>query len=164
MTEREFAEIVRDTKRVVLSSVGKHLPARFSHVIDDVVQETYLRAYRGLVKGKFRGDSALGSWLYTIAKNESYRMAGRLVREEEKAKKAGERMSLLAVGEYESLETLRIGIARLPEKYRLVMEMGSAGMSESEIAKELSIRKGTVKSRLSRGRDLLYRLSEGGDR
>ncbi len=42
MTEREFAEIVGRTKKVVLSAIEKNLASRFYHSIDDVVQETYL--------------------------------------------------------------------------------------------------------------------------
>jgi DNA-directed RNA polymerase specialized sigma24 family protein len=59
MTEREFADIVGRTKKVVLSAIEKNLASRFYHSIDDVVQETYLRAYSSLTKGKFRGESSL---------------------------------------------------------------------------------------------------------
>ncbi len=61
MTETEFARIVHATKAVVLSAVEKHLAGRFYHAIDDVVQETYLRAYRSLTSDKFRGDSAIST-------------------------------------------------------------------------------------------------------
>ncbi|HEY1405165.1 MAG TPA: hypothetical protein VF857_01020, partial [Spirochaetota bacterium] len=67
MDDKEFAIIVRKTKKVVLSSIGRHLPARFSHAIDDIAQESYIRAYRSLVKGAFRNESSLETWLYAIA-------------------------------------------------------------------------------------------------
>jgi RNA polymerase sigma-70 factor (ECF subfamily) len=59
MTEAEFTEIVESTKRVVLSAIEKNLYPRFLHAIDDVVQETYLRAYKSLQKKQFEGRSAL---------------------------------------------------------------------------------------------------------
>ena len=37
------------------------------HDARDVLQETYLRAFRKL--GKFRGDAAFGTWLYRITVN-----------------------------------------------------------------------------------------------
>jgi hypothetical protein len=58
MNEREFAKIVAETKGIVLSAIEKHLDFRFSHAIDDVVQESYLRAKKSLVKGAFTEESA----------------------------------------------------------------------------------------------------------
>src|SRR5271157_5838929 len=87
MTEKEFADIVGSTKKIVLSAIEKHLSARFYHAIDDIAQESYLRAYRSIIKNKFRGDSKIETWLYAIARNEALRMNDRLAREEEKFKK-----------------------------------------------------------------------------
>jgi RNA polymerase sigma-70 factor (ECF subfamily) len=174
MTEHEFTAIIKATKKVVLSAVEKHLAARFHHAIDDVVQETYLRAYRGLVKRQFRGESLVSTWLYEIAKNECYRMNRKLMREEEKARRAsGALVDAGAAYAFEEpggrdtraadLEKLRKTIARLPVKYRGVLELVSLGHTEKEIASRLDIRSGTVKSRLSRGRELLARVWEGGE-
>ncbi|HOO73007.1 MAG TPA: RNA polymerase sigma factor [Spirochaetota bacterium] len=162
MTEREFALIVHETKSVVLSAVEKHLAERFYHAIDDVVQETYLRAYKSLTGNRFRGDSALSTWLYTIARNESFRMNERLMREEKKFEKTVE-----SIRETEPLSTVESGyeieeflgkIKLLPEKYRSVIDLVSQGLNETEIALRLSIKRGTVKSRISRGRQLLKKM------
>jgi RNA polymerase sigma-70 factor (ECF subfamily) len=170
MIEREFGEIVRETKGVVLSAVEKHLAPRFYEAIDDVVQETYLRAYRALVKDAFRHDAKVSTWLYTIARNESRRMSERLSREEEK------RARVRAAADHREAEdfTRRIldedeigrmkeSIRALPEKFRTVLDLAASGHSESEIAERLSIRPGTVKSRLSRGREMLARSLKGGE-
>ncbi|TAL33454.1 MAG: sigma-70 family RNA polymerase sigma factor [Spirochaetes bacterium] len=167
MTENEFARIVTDTKRVVLSAVERHLPPRFHHAIDDVVQETYLRAYTRLVRGAFRGDAQIGTWLYEIAKNESLRMGGRLAREEEKSRRAGIALAgrvteMERAEEKIALEEFAAQIRALPEKYRTVMELAAAGCGEREISERLGIRAGTVKSRMSRGRELLARMGMGG--
>ncbi len=71
MTDKEFTEIVESTKSLVLSAVRKYLFKSFYDSIDDVVQETYYKAYRHLKQGKFRGDAKITSWLYCIARNES---------------------------------------------------------------------------------------------
>lgn len=158
MTDREFAAIIGSTKGTVLSAVRRHLAARFFHAIDDVVQEAYLRAYRSLASGRFRGDSGMSTWLYAIARNEALRMNVRLEREERKLLKVRERMAA-ASGDLDSdLGELYDAIGRLPEKYRQVLELAVHGMPVCDIARELAIEAGTVKSRASRGRVMLYRL------
>lgn len=172
MNEKEFAEIVKKTKGVVLSSIQKHLPARFLHVIDDIVQETYLRAYKAIIKNKFRGDSSMETWLYVIAKNESLRLSKQLIREEEKIKKARELIINSNKTQYKNndfeenkaqeIKKLKELINKLPKKYKSVLKLYAAGYSEKEIAKYLSTKRGTVKSRASRGRELLQRIANGG--
>jgi RNA polymerase sigma-70 factor (ECF subfamily) len=163
MTDAEFALIVGRTKKIVLSAVRKHLAARFSSAIDDVVQETYLRGYRHLASGKFREESSLGSWLYTIARNESLRMNGKLSREEEKAEKAARQQLDCIPGtrcREDEFPDLGLLMEKLPLKYRGVMELKASGTPEKEIARRLGIGTGTVKSRFSRGKELLQKLSK----
>lgn len=158
MTEREFAEIVKRTKKVVLSAIEKNMSSRFHHAIDDVAQETYIRAFRGLEKNSFRGDSSIETWLYRIAKNESLRMNQKLIREEEKVKK------ILKSRTSEHLEKPDPGDAEflldhlmlLPEKYRSVLTLASRGFNINDISMKLGIRPGTVKSRTSRGKKIIY--------
>ena len=45
---------------------------------EDIVQETFLRAYHGLEK--FRGESSLKTWLYAIALNRARARHGTLAR------------------------------------------------------------------------------------
>jgi RNA polymerase sigma-70 factor (ECF subfamily) len=171
MNEREFAKIVAETKGIVLSAIEKHLDFRFSHAIDDVVQETYLRAYKSLVKGAFREESALSSWLFAIARNESRRMNERLLREEKKSMMKAEMDDFTGAekspapdsADAHDIAELREAIGRLPEKYGLVMRLAMDGFSTGEIAGALNIRQGTVKSRSSRGREMLQKLMRGGE-
>ncbi len=158
MNERDFADIVKRTKRTVLSAIEKNMASRFYHAIDDVAQETYIRAYNGLVKNSFRGDSSLETWLYKIARNESLRMNQKLTREEEKAKKISESDSLIRTQEPDSGDTayLQDHLKLLPEKYRSVLTLTSQGFNINDISQKLGIRPGTVKSRTSRGKKIIH--------
>lgn len=156
MNEREFAQIVGRTKKVVLSAIEKNLAARFYHSIDDVVQETYLRAYGSLTKGKFREEASIETWLYSIARNESLRMNEKLMREERKEKKLKESGEPAEENEDESITVLQEQITRLPEKYGDVLALASKGYTLNQIAEKLGINLGTVKSRISRGKKIIH--------
>jgi len=161
MKESEFTEIVNNTKGIVLSAIGNHLAGRFSHSIDDVVQETYIRAYRGLTKKSFRGDSSIESWLYSIARNESLRMNKKLYREEQKFEKSTENYDEVIENNFDSnleVTNLEENIKKLPAKYQSVMNLISQGYSTNEISERLDIKSGTVKSRSFKGRELLLKL------
>jgi len=167
MDDKEFAGIVNSTKPIVLSAVKKYVAAQYYHSIDDIVQETYIRAYRSLIKDSFRGESSMETWLYTIARNESLRMMKKLNREEIKIRKKAQKMDDINSGkEDDDIDVKRIDLKRtigdLPGKYRGVMDLVSQGLSEKEIADELSLKRGTVKSRIFRGKFLLQRLIAGG--
>jgi RNA polymerase sigma-70 factor (ECF subfamily) len=59
---------------------------------------------------------------------------------------------------------VRAAVARLPEDQRVVLELGYfQGMTSSEIAKEIRVPIGTVKSRVARGLQSLRLALKGGD-
>jgi RNA polymerase sigma-70 factor (ECF subfamily) len=161
MDNKEFAIIVEQSKPVVLSAVRKYLNPDYYHALDDVVQEIYIRAYKGITGNKFRGDSALNTWLYSIARNESLRMNDKLNRDRKrKSGLVSEEIpyydkSQEALGLRLEMERLTSLLRKLPEKYRNVLELYIAGRSEIEISNNLNIKKGTVKSRISRGKAII---------
>jgi len=163
--EANFTEIVESTKGVVLSAIGKTLDAEFSSHIDDVVQETYLRAYKSLKKEQFKNNSSLETWLYAIARNESLRMNEKLIRERKKSENLAESMSSFDAVEKsveqksEEGSLLTTLLEKLPEKYRRVIELDIQGYRDQQIAQELQISVGTVKSRNSRGREKLRQIA-----
>lgn len=162
MKTNEFSKIVSETKTIVLSAIEKNLAERFSFAIDDVVQETYIRAFKALSKESFRGDSSLSTWLYVIARNEALRMNEKLSREEKKVEKLK-----IVTKEYKEpedsspIEDLLRWLKKIPEKYRVVLEHYLSGKGEAEIAKELNIETGTVKSRAHRGRNMVKKIMIG---
>lgn len=158
ISEKEFVAIVSSTKQYVLSAIAGNLPERFSHAIDDIVQETYFRAYRSLVKGAFRNEAKISTWIYVIARNETLRMVSRLLKEEDKASKIREKQNAWTQKEYEVDDSLIRSIDALPEVHREIMRLFHAGLGEREIADRLNIPRGTVKSRLSRAKKSLRKI------
>ncbi len=138
---------------------------------EDVVQETFLRAWRGL--SGFRGESSLKTWLYSIALNRVRDRRGTLARlralfDAEGPGGDGPDFSLvdgLADGgltpeenaaRAEERRRLRKAIAALPEEFRLAVVLRDLeGLSYEEVASVLEVPVGTVRSRLARGRAIL---------
>ena len=60
-----------------------------------------------------------------------------------------------------NVELVRNKLDLLPDEYRDVVMMHYEGRSESEIGEKLSIPKGTVKSRVHRGKKLMRELIAG---
>ena len=163
VSEEHFAQIVNETKGIVLSAVKTHLFEHYAHAVDDVVQETYLRAYKSLVKDKFQNKSKLSTWLYVIARNETLRMNSKLKNEERKRDGFTLFLKTIPAQEIEEndkydLNEIMKKIGLLPMKYRTIIMMHYEGVKEAEIAEKLLIPPGTVKSRLHRGRKMIYTL------
>jgi RNA polymerase sigma-70 factor, ECF subfamily len=136
---------------------------------EDVLQETYLRAYRGF--GTFQEGTNLRAWLYRILTNafiNTYRKRQRepqTVSDDEVPewylyeKLGGEGAEASAEAEVlESLpdEDVQDALAALPEQFRLAVLLADVeGFSYKEIAEILDVPIGTVMSRLHRGRRAL---------
>ena len=146
-----FTEVVRLYERPVwallAAAVGDEETAR------DLTQETFLRAFRGYEK--FRGESALFTWLYAIARNVIRRHRRReRVRRLFLARLAGEKERARAPEEGD--RDVWREVRNLPEPFReVVLLYYFADRSVAQIAETLSLPEGTVKSRLARGRKIL---------
>ncbi len=169
MNEEAFASIVEETKGVVLKAIRSSLFSEYYYAVDDVVQETYIRAYRSLIKNKFKEESKLSSWLFTIARNESIRMNRKLKSGERRREKYVEKnMEYLNDGVENKIEEeierndlvvkLNEAVKKLPDKYESVIDLYMKGFNEKQIAKFLSISRGTVKSRVHRGKEKLRQI------
>lgn len=179
MTEAEFSEFVASTKAVVLAAIRRNLNPVLSHAIDDVAQESYLRAYRFLQKNgrnALRADQTK-SWIYTIARNESRRMNQRHGREDRNLRLAADRLpppgsaspaddtpgdaarsTIDALETFESIES----IAGDDRQLRAILEMKAQAYRVREIAVSLNIPEGTIKSRLARLRQRLRAATKSG--
>ena len=163
MNEFEFASIVKDTKPIVLSAIEKNLIEAYYNYIDDVAQETYLRAYRALSKNKFKGDSSLSTWIYAIARNEAKRMNLKLLKEDNKIKRKAEKefQDTHDVDSNVDILALNEGINSLPDKYKEVILLVRDGYSINEISMKLKLNSSTIKSRIFRGKEFLKKFMGG---
>ena len=127
---------------------------------DDLVQETLLRA---IAKSHlWQTGTDIRAWLFTIMHNHYVNMVRRAMRDEATVDIDQMSSSLVAVTDPTASSQLREldqALARLSgEQREVILLVGLEGMSYETAAKVLSVPVGTVRSRLSRGRDALRRL------
>jgi RNA polymerase sigma-70 factor, ECF subfamily len=136
---------------------------------EDVVQETYVRAFTHLES--FRGDSSLATWLARIAMNEAL---GRLRRHHPSVEWSTLEPGFLeaqiiqfpvsassedpekAMAQREIQQVVEHAIDDLPEAFRIVfITRVIEGMNVEETAELLGLKPETVKTRLHRARTML---------
>lgn len=137
---------------------------------EDLVQETFLRAFQN--KDKFISGTNSRAWLFRILTNLYINEYRRKKREPEKTSLEDteefflyRRMSDKQGGTPETTvllqieaEAVREAVAKLPDDYRETVVLADLnGLSYQEISEQLEIPLGTVRSRLSRGRNLIQR-------
>jgi len=154
--ERAFREIYRQHGSA-LYGFARHL-LEGDAVVEDVVQEAWLRAVRRLPS--FDGRSSLRAWLIGVVVNccrESWR-AARRHGSEQSADNPREDAVQQADSHAERLDLER-ALARLAPGYRTVLLLHDLqGMTHEEIAEYLEIAPGTSKSQLARARQVLRSL------
>jgi RNA polymerase sigma-70 factor (ECF subfamily) len=139
---------------------------------EDLVQETYLRAYRGY--GNFEEGTNLRAWLFRILTNtyiNSYRSKQRRVQETDLNDVEDlylyRRIANVDLASRSAEDTLfelftddevKAALESLPESFRLPVLLADVEeFSYKEIAEMLSIPIGTVMSRLHRGRKAMHK-------
>jgi RNA polymerase sigma-70 factor (ECF subfamily) len=128
-------------------------------LMDDVLQDSYLRAFEALPR--FRGDSAVGTWLYRIVYNRSIDELRRLRRQQPVP--SPDPVSARFEDDVVARVDLANALAALPTKQRAAVVMVDAmGMEYSDAAKAMGVPVGTVRSRVSRGRAALGRIMQRG--
>jgi RNA polymerase sigma-70 factor, ECF subfamily len=164
---QSFENIITENENkifnTILSFIGDYEDAL------DLTQETFLYAFRNV--RKFRQESSISTWLYTIAINlckKNYNNKKRftslfsyslddpeitlnIMNCESKDQPADE---ILVTGEEQKL--INKAISSLPKKYRTVIILKYLqDLSYDEIAQIVGCNVGTVKSRLSRAKEKL---------
>src|SRR5690606_23511753 len=157
-----FAELVRrhqgKVRGLLLRLTGNPTLA------DDLAQEVFLRAYRGLVG--FEGRSRFSTWIYRISYNVFLNHRSRskdlaaLPQGFESSAAAPE--SELSPGRFDMRRDLAAAITELPERYRVVVTLYYLeDVSYPEIAEILDLPLGTIKTHLHRGEQRLRQLPGG---
>lgn len=162
-----FEELVKLHEKNVYNLALKLLRNREDAL--DAAQDAFLKAWIGLKS--FRGDSKFSAWLYRL----TYNTCLDIIRKSKK----GEIISLTSENEDETdfeirddkptpeeyaekqemRETVREAVSSLHEEYRQIIIMREfTGLSYSEIAVMTGLNEGTVKSRISRGRQKLAEI------
>lgn len=130
---------------------------------DDLVQDTLERALNKF--SLWRRDSDLRAWLFTVMHNVYVNQRRAYVRQANLLASDHEVNGMEAPGSQEELLSLRDierALSQLPDEFReVVLLVGVEQMSYEEVSQVLGIPKGTVMSRLSRGRERLRLLMAG---
>jgi len=127
------------------------------HLARELTQDTFVRAF-GRIDG-FRGDSAFGTWLHTIAVSITLNELKR--RKRERARDAPLEDALTVTQSAPDSdpilrEKLMVAVNDLPEGCRTVFMMhDSEGFTHQEIAAALGVTEGTSKAQLNRARGKL---------
>ena len=129
--------------------------------LDDLVQETYVRAFRGVTS--FRAASSARSWLLTIARRVCADHVGRRVRDRRNVTVvpvAPDRIECSS-----GFFDLADEVQRVPVAYRDAFVLVAVmGFSYDEAGRILDCPRGTVQSRVARARlHLATRLSDEAD-
>jgi RNA polymerase sigma-70 factor (ECF subfamily) len=177
ITDVEFEELFARYHSMVFQLAYRVLGDREEAL--DLCQEIFLTVYRKM--HRFRGESSLKTWIYRIAVNRAanrFRWWNRLRRRgtvslDEHLSSDSKRshsdtlesdgkspeQSLLLMEEREQIER---SLLELPIQQRVAVIMRDiAGLSYEEIAESMQVSLGTVKSRISRGREELKRRLNG---
>lgn len=166
---RAFESLVRqtyaDTYTLAYRLVGNEEDAR------DVVQETYLRAHKGIKK--FRGDAQITTWLHRITANCASTYLGRKVRhrheplaeESDIADEHPQRDPVFRADLSALRSQLTDALMQLPPKLRAVVVLRDIyDLPHELIAEQLDISESAAKVRLHRARkrlrERLYPLGE----
>jgi RNA polymerase sigma-70 factor (ECF subfamily) len=161
-----FDLLVLRYQQRLLGLIGRFV--RDPHEAEDLVQETFIKAYRAL--GNFRGESAFYTWLYRIAINTANNFLvskGRRPPDTDIDVDDPEQIevhALMADGDSPEANQLRDelkaaidqSIAELPEDLRTAFTLREfSGLSYEEIAEIMDCPVGTVRSRIFRARDAI---------
>ena len=156
-----FEALVRLHQRMVyglaLSLTRSH------HDAEEIAQTVFLKTWKGLKT--FRGEASLSTWLYRLTRNactdhlrqNRKRSGDRSLEDPDLAPLANQAPMPQEIMEQRELQqALMDAMEKLPEESRTVLLLREVeGFTYREIAQDLGLSEGTVKSRLSRARRAL---------
>ena len=169
--ERElFRELVSRHKDMVYSMIMRQIADHTT--AEDLAQEVFLKAYTNL--HRFRGDAQFSTWLTRIALNTTHSyFQSRRYKERRRSESFEpvfhDRAELASHSAEEETvtaaqkEQFRVALATLHPRYReVIVLIGLEGRSYESVAETLAVPIGTVRSRLSKARELLRTYIEQG--
>lgn len=162
---RAFEALVVKYQRRIARHVARFIAS--ADDVEDVVQEVFVRAYRGLAS--FRGDSLFYSWLYRIASNAAFNHLRRASPEiplgdDAPEERAGEFLPGVSDAAQpdrvlmaeQIADAVQRAVAKLdPQLAEALMLFEVENKSYAEIAEMLQIPLGTVRTRIFRARGFI---------
>ena len=127
----------------------------------DAVQETFITLFRKA--DRFRGEAALGTWLYRVAMNTCYDQLRKRKRHDAVPLPDDNDPADVGAGEQidavELRPDLEAALDAIPPEFRAaVVLVDIEGLPLDQVAELLEVPVGTVKSRVFRGRRLLAKI------
>lgn len=155
-SRQAFDEIMRNHEDRVFSVCMRIMSDRERAL--DATQDTFLTVFRKA--GQFKGDSALGTWIYRIAVNTCYDQIRKAKRQRTEFLPdhldPSDPSAQDAVDSAAVRHEIQYALSTLPVEFRAAVVLCDIeGMSIPETARALGVPTGTVKSRLFRARRLL---------
>lgn len=143
--------------------VARRLPTPSD--VDDVIQETFVRIYRGLAT--LENGERFGPWVYRIAANAIADHLRARARHPVRARPPGDDSSEVARSESddnleaELAECVALFVARLPSPYREAITLTELqGLTQKDAAEMLGVSVSGMKSRVQRGRERIRQMFE----
>lgn len=168
--QKAFELLVVKYQRKIERLIGRMV--RDQDLIQDIAQETFIRAYRALPQ--FRGESAFYTWLYRIAVNTAKKALVELKRDpviseaafalagdEEETSRVENELSdgetpEAVLASKEIAATVNAAIEALSEDLRQAITLREIeGLSYEEISEVMNCPIGTVRSRIFRAREAI---------
>jgi RNA polymerase sigma-70 factor (ECF subfamily) len=157
--------------RRIVDGTSRHLVRLSARILgsveeaEDVVQEAYVRAYRSLKNGGFKGQSSVRTWLYRIVANAAIDARRRRARRATQAAVDTAGPPILSgsasMEARVALAELASWLSVLPEEQQLTLLLSAVeGCSAQEVAEILGCSEGTVEQRLLRARVTLRKKRE----
>ena len=175
--DKELVALARSGDRAAFDQLVERYQRRLLRLVlrllrdpaeaEDVVQETFLRAYRGLPR--FRGESAFFTWLYRIAINAAHNAIlnrkRRPVPVPQPRSRPGPQEAVPEASTPEGLllskqvmATVDAALDALPLELRTAIVLREIeGLSYEEIGEIMACPLGTVRSRIFRAREAIAR-------
>lgn len=167
--QKAFELLVIKYQKRIQRLIGRMV--RDVDLVEDIAQETFIRAYRALAK--FRGEAQFYTWLYRIAVNTAKKALMDMKRDptvSENSFKSGEddetsrfEIELTSVetpdavlASKEIAEMVNAAMEALPEELRQAITLREIeGLSYEEISEAMNCPIGTVRSRIFRAREAI---------
>lgn len=158
--ERSFGELVTRYESKVYSLAMKML--RNPEDAEDVLQDTFLRAYRGIKS--FKGNSTFSTWIYRITANSALMRLRKKQLPQVSIEDSDERETPISIADWapgpveqllnqEMQKVMDEAINALPPEFRQVFILRDVEeLSNADVAEILDLSVAAVKSRLHRAR------------